>query len=245
MKTISERLRHARTTARLERGERKMTQTELARRCGCAQTTIASIEVRNRGSSMIPRIAYELGVSPLWLAEGRGPMRPDGDIPKRQHVEKSNNILPLPNTTGLSDSAQSNVTLDGGSRRVPLVTLEKAGMLDKTSPCFGGEYAKEWLPVMRDVGRRVVAVRVKGDSMTAQAGKSYPDGVVVIVDFDRIFPVSNDRVLATLETGETVFRSYINEGGEAWLRPLNPQYPATRSGFKIIGTVIARYESEI
>jgi len=66
MKTLSERLTEARTDAGLSQGA-------LAKLAGCGQSTIASIERGcNQGSTILPRVAEILGVSAIWLAEGRG-----------------------------------------------------------------------------------------------------------------------------------------------------------------------------
>jgi len=70
MKTLAERLAEA-------RNEAGMSQGALAKLAGCGQSTIASVERgRNQGSTVLPRLAEILGVSALWLAEGRGPKRP-------------------------------------------------------------------------------------------------------------------------------------------------------------------------
>ena len=59
------------TTARHAKG---LSQAQLAKLVKCGQTTIASIENgRNRGSTVLARVAEVLGVHALWLAEGRGP----------------------------------------------------------------------------------------------------------------------------------------------------------------------------
>lgn len=66
--TIAERVKTARAHARL-------TQVQLARKTGIKQPTISDLE---RGeqlkSAYITQIAHACGVSPLWLATGRGEM---------------------------------------------------------------------------------------------------------------------------------------------------------------------------
>lgn len=71
MSTLSERLSKA-------RGDAGLSQAALAKLAGCGQSTIASIERgRNQGSTVLPRLAELLGVSAIWLAEGRGLPRPN------------------------------------------------------------------------------------------------------------------------------------------------------------------------
>jgi transcriptional regulator with XRE-family HTH domain len=71
MDTLGNRMKEA-------RARRGMSQARLAKLLGLGQSTIASIENgRNRGSGSLVQIAAALAVSPLWLAEGKGP--PDAD----------------------------------------------------------------------------------------------------------------------------------------------------------------------
>lgn len=66
-----ERLKAARTHAEL-------TQTELAERCGIAQPTISELEATDGGSAYTTRLARACGVSPDWLADEIGEMKPSG-----------------------------------------------------------------------------------------------------------------------------------------------------------------------
>ncbi len=55
-----------------------LTQVELARQSGVAQSTIGGLESqRNPGSAHTAQIAKALGVNPLWLATGIGEKRND------------------------------------------------------------------------------------------------------------------------------------------------------------------------
>lgn len=66
MKTLAERLIKART-------DRGLTQTELAKRAGVSQSTIGNLESNTRKSAKkIAAIADALGVSALWLSDGKG-----------------------------------------------------------------------------------------------------------------------------------------------------------------------------
>lgn len=68
--TYGERLGQARKRAGL-------TQVQLARRAGVTQGVISHLERGNaHGSAYTHRIAAALGVSAMWLAEGRGSMEP-------------------------------------------------------------------------------------------------------------------------------------------------------------------------
>lgn len=72
---ISENARTMHTGERLKeiRIEAKLSQAQLAKLCGLAQSTIADLERnRNSGSSKIAVIAKALGVSAIWLSDGKG-----------------------------------------------------------------------------------------------------------------------------------------------------------------------------
>lgn len=81
MNTLADRLKLAREQAGL-------TQKELADRAHTGQSTVASIERgRNSGSTLLTKFAMILHVEPLWLAEGRGPMRRTGEPPAPYRVK--------------------------------------------------------------------------------------------------------------------------------------------------------------
>ena len=66
--TLAERLDYARRL-------RRMTQKQLAARCGLSQSTIGNLEAGTRKSARdILAIAQALEVSPQWLETGRGTM---------------------------------------------------------------------------------------------------------------------------------------------------------------------------
>ena len=68
MKTLSERLKHARKT-------KEWTQTHLAAACGLTQSAIGNIEAGIRDAKgSLPQIAQALGISYQWLASGEGEM---------------------------------------------------------------------------------------------------------------------------------------------------------------------------
>jgi SOS-response transcriptional repressor LexA len=89
------------------------------------------------------------------------------------------------------------------------------------------------------------AVRVRGDSMTAAHGKSYPEGCIIFVDPDQCSPSNGARVLAKLNGSEEVtFKVFKDEDGRRWLQPLNQSHQPIRDEFRVIGTVIGKWEDE-
>lgn len=128
---------------------------------------------------------------------------------------------------------------------VPLISWVTAGAFEPASDPLPVGEAEDWLPMPRRNGQHTYALRVRGDSMTAPHGKSYPDGCIVFVDPEKRSPNSGDRIIAKLEgTDEVTFKQYIHEAGRTWLKPLNPQYPPITEPFKVLGTIIGKWEDE-
>lgn len=134
--------------------------------------------------------------------------------------------------------------INGG---VPLISWVRAGSWDDANDPFHPGDADDWLPYPRKGGSgRVYALRVRGDSMYNPAGpKSYPDGSIIFVDPDRKSPVNGERVIAKLEgSPEVTFKVFMSDAGRSWLRALNPNYPPIETKFKILGTVVGKWEDE-
>jgi transcriptional regulator with XRE-family HTH domain len=91
LNTLGQRLRYARML-------RKLTQTSLAERARVNQSDISKIE---RGDSLSTvngvALARALGVNPLWLDNGEGPMSPAGSLqPTVPPDENSDPVQPSP-----------------------------------------------------------------------------------------------------------------------------------------------------
>lgn len=66
---------------------------------------------------------------------------------------------------------------------------------------------------------------VEGDAMTAPVGMSVSEGMLILVD-SGLSASAGALVIARLPGNPTgVFRQLIEEGGQRYLRPLNPTYP--------------------
>ncbi|EEP0472673.1 LexA family transcriptional repressor, partial [Salmonella enterica] len=81
---------------------------------------------------------------------------------------------------------------------------------------------------------------VQGDSMTAPAGLSIPEGMIILVD-PEVEPRNGKLVVAKLEgENEATFKKLVMDAGRKFLKPLNPQYPMIEinGNCKIIGVVV-------
>lgn len=78
MSTLAQRLQRARQAVDL-------TQAQLARATGLSQSTIGMLESgTNRGTAKIAQLARVLGVTPIWLADGVGPMHASDALPRSE-----------------------------------------------------------------------------------------------------------------------------------------------------------------
>lgn len=222
VKTIAERLKLAREQSGLN-------QQELAKRAGVSQGTIGNIEsgLRKQPRGLL-EIAKALNVSPQWLSNGNGPMR-------------ESNIEPGPDIRGL----------------VPLISWVQAGQwCEAAQPeqqSWGSLAVREPLPTYTNCEQYLpcpvphspstFALRVKGDSMTAPYGRSYPEGCIIFVDPERRNPVNGDRVVACLaDSNEVTFKVFKHEDGRRWLHPLNPAHQPLYERFSVLGTVLGKWE---
>lgn len=124
---------------------------------------------------------------------------------------------------------------------VPLISWAQArGWGAEMEPSVAVE---KWLPCPVTHGPNTFALWVRGDSMTSPYGKSYPEGCIIFVDPDLRSPTNGQRVLARLSEDAT-FKVYKEEDGRRWLQPLNPTHEPIREPFKVLGTVIGKWEPE-
>lgn len=140
------------------RKELRLTQQELARKSGLSQTTISDIE---RGRNDGSR-----DIVPLAKALGKSP---EWVLTGRGgHT----NLAPGPDIHG----------------HVPLISWVRAGEWSEAHDPHEPGYAEDWLPCPKKNGQHTYALRVRGDSMTAPFGKSYPDGCIIFIDPDKRNP---------------------------------------------------------
>ena len=128
---------------------------------------------------------------------------------------------------------------------VPVISWVQAGAWHEVADTFQPGEAERYLPIFRGHSSQTYALKVQGDSMTAPHGKSYPQGCYIIVDPAKVSPVNGDRIIAKLVGSDQVtFKVYKDEDGRKWLAPLNTGHQPIGEAFKVLGTVIGKWEDE-
>ncbi|MEN8821967.1 MAG: XRE family transcriptional regulator [Abyssibacter sp.] len=217
MMTIGDRVR-------AERKQKGWSQEALASRAGVSQGTIGNLESHSRGGAYdtIKAVSHALGVNDTWLRSGDGPKYAAG-------TQEASNVSEGPHMRG----------------RVPLISWVRAGNWDTAyDPLEPGD-AEDWLFCNSSHGPNTYALRVEGDSMTSPYGRSYPHGCIIFVDPSRRSPDNGARIIAKLEgTDEVTFKQFVQEGSRTYLKPLNPQHLPITEPFKVLGTVLGKWEPD-
>ena len=163
------------------------------------------------------RLEVETGYRASWLVSGKGP--------KMKH----SNTEDGPPVTG----------------SVPLISWVQAGSWNDASDPYEPGDSEMRIPSLKPQSSWAYALRVRGDSMTAPYGKSYPEGCIIIVEPERRSPVNGERVIAKLDgSSDVTFKVYKEEDGRRWLQPLNPTHEPIREPFRVLGTVTGKWEEE-
>lgn len=201
-----------------------LSQADLARACDVKPPSVngwlSGKAKFLRGENLL-KASAALGVNEKWLATGEGPMLGSQDA--------LSNVEPGPHLRG----------------KVPLVSWVQAGnWCEAVTPLHVTE-SERWMDCPVNHSSQTFALRVRGDSMTAPSGnnRSYPEGCYIFVDPERRDPVNGDRVVACLlDAHEVTFKVYKNEDGRQWLQPLNPSHEPIREPFRVLGTVLGKWE---
>lgn len=133
----------------------------------------------------------------------------------------------------LADMGVVSVYQQGGSYHVnaipgkqyPVITSAEAGAWCDTLEFYCAEEVETWLDSGADIRGEAFWWKMDGDSMTAPAGLSVPDGCYVLFDTGRE-AANNDLVMVRLPGNrEATFKKLIVDGGKRYLAGLHPQWP--------------------
>lgn len=209
---------------KLARKHAKLSQVKAAEKAGIDQATISNLETgRHLGSTHLLKIADALGVSYRWLTDGKGEMTEFA-------------------TSNASDNNLSIAPTPLRYYRYPLISSVQAGKFAECIVPYPAGMEDQYESTDYEAKGPAFWLEVSGDSMTAPAGvrPSIPEGTLVLVDTG-IEPTPGKLVVAQLdESNEATFKKLIADGGQKYLKPLNPAYPLIpiNGNCRIIGVAV-------
>lgn len=214
-------------------------QVVLAEALGLAPAFMSALlsGERNMGEKLARKVEQRLGESSGWLDQPHDAL---GNAPA--DVVKDCAAM----VTDRGDAVQNTQAAPDRRGVVPLISWVQAGDWMEAQDHYATGDAEAWMPCPTGHGPHTFALRVRGDSMTAGYGRSYPNGCLIYVDPDQRGGItSGDRVVARLTgSNEVTFKVFIEDAGRLFLKPLNPQYPIIDAPFDLIGKVICKLELE-
>ncbi|MFP2273246.1 LexA family protein [Enterobacter ludwigii] len=125
-------------------------------------------------------------------------------------------------------------------KRYPVISSVQAGSWCEAIEPYSVKDVDVWLDSDAHIQGDAFWLRVEGDSMTSPAGLSIPEGTFVLFDTGRE-PINGSLVIAKLsDSNEATFKKLIIDGGQKYLKGLNPQWPlvSINGNCKIIGVAI-------
>lgn len=125
-------------------------------------------------------------------------------------------------------------------KKYPVLSSIKAGAWGEAVEAYTLKDIDQWLESDAHIQGDAFWLEVEGDSMTAPVGLSVPEGTFVLFDTGRD-PVNGSLVIAKLsDSNEATFKKLIIDGGQKYLKGLNPQWPLVpiNGNCKIIGVAV-------
>jgi SOS-response transcriptional repressor LexA len=182
---------------RAARELRGMSQDQLAAKAGVSQGAIHKIEQFSVATKNPVEIAMALNIDPVWLSTGKG------ISPFSKGMQYLHAVLQVP-------------VLEW--QEVSLYIKQKDKKLMEN---------RRYISIVDECSTKSFAVKIKGDSMTANHGakKSFLDGDILIADPEK--QASNEDYVIAYQDGNAdniVLRQYIADGQNIYLRALNPAY---------------------
>jgi SOS-response transcriptional repressor LexA len=198
--------------------EKGLSETEAAKLAKTSQSTLHRVitgEIASPRAQTVEKIANALGVTYSYLIEGS----------KEEHRKEPRN---------------QQVSYDDllEQQGVPLIEWDLlAAGTTMINPL------KIVCPIPHSP--KTFATRVKDNTMTAQYGRSYPEGCIIFIDPARAEHAKNgDRVYAMIESTIPSFKQFGEADGQRYLQSINLQYPLITKEFEIKGLVIGMWMPE-
>lgn len=211
---------------KLARKHARLSQKQAAEAAKIDQATISNLETgRHHSSTHLLKIADALGVNYRWLSAGAGDMLPG--------VEED----PALYESNIAPTAQPIRYY-----RYPVISEVQAGWFAECVVPYPPGLEERHETTDYQAKGQAFWLEVTGDSMTAPAGvrPTIPEGTLVLVDTG-IEPVPGKLVVAQLDdSNEATFKKLVVDGGQKYLKALNPAYPLIHcnGNCRIIGVAV-------
>ena len=206
------------------RAAKGMNQSELARALGVTPQAVQKWEAgwAPKGARL-REVAEALGTTVEYLLTG------SITVVRKFSQEADANVEPGPDLRG----------------NVPLISWVQAGNWEAVIDNFAPGDAEDWLPCPRKFGPHAFALRVRGVSMEPK----YQDGDIIFVDPDAQAEHGKNIVVRLDDEHEATFKQLVMEGGQKFLRALNPDWPGPKlipinGNATICGVVIGKWVPE-
>lgn len=196
-----------------------LTQAQLAKLVGIDQASISDLERgRSQRSSYNASIAKACGVSAIWIESGAGSMAGDAGEP-----------------SNVKDIVQPEMLY-----RYPVISWVSAGSWEEAVQPYPDGFSDRYEVSDYDSKGPAFWLEVKGDSMTAPAGVSVPEGMMILVDTEADVQPGKLVIAKLPASNEATFKKLVEDGGVRYLKPLNPAYKMVEcdENCRIIGVAV-------
>lgn len=224
MSTFGQRLKEARK-------DKKLSQAKLAKLVGVSQPTIAELESEGKGSTKSALMAKVLGVSSLWLTEGRGEKN-DNELHEELAgylIQKGDEFV-IPQHEDVAGAMGSGILLrdQPGQIRSWSVTKEWA---DKNLPSHTG---MKNLHIVTGFGDSMKGMYNSGDPLIVDTG-------VKVCEYDGVyfFRVGNEGFIKRLQRipGQGILVISQNQEYRDWVITADME-------FEVLGKVLRAWKGE-
>lgn len=180
-------------------------------------------DVLTKQNLRLTDVATRLGKAPAQVSAfgGKNPTKGIGDQIARE-IEKAlglaSGYLDFPHH--LHQSGDKGFP-NGRSRRLPILGPQEASLWCNSAEEFDSSMARGWIDPPQHVEIGAFAFLVEGVSMEPQ----FIDGDLLVVDPSE--PIMPGHLVAVVKQGSNalVIRQLLQEGGDRYLRAINPDWP--------------------
>ena len=121
-----------------------------------------------------------------------------------------------------------------------MISWVSAGAWSEATEPYTLKEIEEWYESDAHVEGAAFWLRVQGDSMTSPVGLSIPEGMMVLVDTGKEAKNGSLVIAKLTDANEATFKKLVVDGGQQFLKGLNPAYPLIpiNGNCRIIGVAI-------